>query len=96
MAHLKRFPVDILKLGPDFVAGIGTDSPDEHMVRAAISIAHGIHAKVLAKGVERDEQAEWLREAGCDFVQGYLVGRPVPPEQFTSKGAGNADLAAEG
>ncbi len=96
LTHLKRFPVDILKLGPDFVAGIGTDSPDEHMVRATISIAHGIHAKVLAKGVERDEQAEWLREAGCDFVQGYLVGRPVPPEHLRSSGAENADVAAEG
>ncbi len=58
------------------------DEGDEHLVEATISIAHGIRAKVLAKGVEREEQVAWLRDAGCDFVQGYLVGAPVPPEQL--------------
>jgi EAL domain-containing protein (putative c-di-GMP-specific phosphodiesterase class I) len=77
-ARLKRLPIDILKLHPQFVAGIGEDDGDEHMVEAAISIAHGIRAKVLAKGVERDDQVEWLRDIGCDFMQGYLTGPPVP------------------
>lgn len=82
LSQLKRFPVDILKLDHGFTSGIGTDSPDEQMVRGTIAIAHGIHAKVLAKGVEKDEQVEWLRDAGCEYVQGFLVGRPVPLAQL--------------
>ena len=77
-SRLKRLPIDILKLHHEFVSGIGGDEGDEHLVEATIAIAHGIRAKVLAKGVERDEQVEWLREAGCDFIQGYLMGAPVP------------------
>ncbi len=77
-ARLKRLPIDILKLHPQFVGGIGGDEGDEHLVDATIAIAHGIRAKVLAKGVEREDQVEWLRDAGCDFIQGYLMGAPVP------------------
>ncbi len=90
ISQLKQLPIDILKLQPDFIAGIGADSGDEQLVEATISIAHGIRARVLAKGVERDEQIEWLRDAGCDFVQGYLVGAPVPAEQL----AGDRDEPA--
>lgn len=77
-SRLKRLPIDILKLHSDFVSGIGGDEGDEHLVEATIAIAHGIRAKVLAKGVERDDQVVWLREAGCDFIQGNLMGAPVP------------------
>jgi EAL domain-containing protein (putative c-di-GMP-specific phosphodiesterase class I) len=45
-----------------------------------ISLAHRIGAKVVAEGVENAEQMSWLKRAGCDYVQGYLVGRPVPPD----------------
>lgn len=77
-SRLKRLPIDILKLHPEFVAGIGGEDGDEQLVEAAISIAHGIRAKVLAKGVERPEQVDWLRDSGCDFIQGFLTGGPVP------------------
>ena len=82
-SHLRRLPIDILKLAPEFIKGIGRDPGDERVVEGTISIAHGIRAKVLAKGVERDEQLEWLRDAGCDFIQGYLMGAPVPAEQLS-------------
>lgn len=81
-SRLKRLPIDILKLHSEFVSGIGAEDGDEHLVEATISIAHGIRAKVLAKGVERDAQVEWLRDAGCDFIQGYLVGGPVPAAEL--------------
>ncbi len=84
LRDLKRLPIDILKLHPDFIAGIGSDETDEHVVEATIAIAHGIRAKVLAKGVERDEQVDWLRQSGCDFIQGYLVGAPMPAEELSS------------
>ena len=82
LAQLKKLPIDILKLHPDFVAGIGGTEGDEQLVEATISIAHGIRAKVLAKGVERDDQVEWLRESGCDFIQGYLIGAPMPADEL--------------
>ena len=80
--HLRRLPIDILKLSGDFIRNIGTDNGDERVVEGTIAIARGIRAKVLAKGVERDEQVEWLRETGCDFIQGYLMGAPVPAEDL--------------
>ncbi|MFO7893215.1 MAG: EAL domain-containing protein [Longimicrobiales bacterium] len=83
--QLKKLPIDILKLHPDFIAGIGSDGGDEHLVEATISIAHGIRAKVLAKGVERDDQMEWLRDSGCDFIQGYLMGAPMPAEELSGE-----------
>jgi diguanylate cyclase (GGDEF)-like protein/PAS domain S-box-containing protein len=84
-SQLKKLPIDILKLHADFIAGIGTDAGDEHLVEATISIAHGIRAKVLAKGVERDDQVDWLRQSGCDFVQGYLMGAPMPAEELSGE-----------
>lgn len=81
LSRLKELPIDMLKLHPDFVAGIGKDS-DEQLVEATLAIAHGIRAKVVAKGVEHQRQVEWLRESGCDFVQGYLIGAPVPPQDL--------------
>ena len=82
LAQLRQLPIDILKLHADFVRGIGGDGSDEQLLEGALSIAHGIRAKVLAKGVERDDQIDWLRGAGCDFVQGFLVGAPVPAEDL--------------
>ncbi|MFW5947243.1 MAG: putative bifunctional diguanylate cyclase/phosphodiesterase [Gemmatimonadota bacterium] len=86
--QLKRLPVDIVKLHADLVAGVGTGESDEHLVEAAITIAHGVRARVLAQGVEREAQVDWLREAGCDLVQGYLVGTPVPVEELAGGGRG--------
>jgi EAL domain-containing protein (putative c-di-GMP-specific phosphodiesterase class I) len=81
LSQLKELPIDILKLHPDFIAGIG-ESADEELLEATISIAHGVRARVLAKGVETEKQAAWLRSTGCDFIQGFLLGGPVPPESL--------------
>ena len=81
LAYLKHFPVDLLKLDRSFVAEVGKGTLDEELVEVMINLAHRIGARVVAEGVERDEQFEWLRTAGCDFIQGFLVGRPVPPDQ---------------
>jgi EAL domain-containing protein (putative c-di-GMP-specific phosphodiesterase class I) len=80
LAYLKLFPVDLLKLDRCFVSGIGADPREEQLIEIMISLAHRIGARVVAEGVEQPEQMEWLKRAGCDFVQGYLIGRPVPPE----------------
>lgn len=84
MALLKDLPVDILKLHPDFVAGIGRDA-DEQLIEATIALAHSVRSRVLAKGVETEEQVAWLRRAGCDFIQGFLTGGPVPAESLATE-----------
>jgi len=80
LSCLKHTPVDLLKMAPTFVAGIGKDPRDEEMIRSLIALGHGLGLKVLAEGVETPEQLAWLREAGCDLAQGYGVARPVPLE----------------
>ena len=87
-AELRNLPIDILKLDRALVSGIGGDRGDEHMIEATISLAHGIRAKVLAKGVEREAQVEWLRSSSCDYVQGYLLGSPVPAKDLPAGIAG--------
>ena len=80
LAYLKYFPVDILKLDGSFVQDIGLDTKYEQLIEVIITLAHRIGAKIIAEGVENADQMEWLRKAGCDYVQGYLIGRPAPPE----------------
>lgn len=82
LAYLKLFPVDLLKLDRCFIRGIGSDSREEQLIEIMISLAHRIGAKVVAEGVEDAVQMEWLLRAGCDYVQGYLLGRPVAPESI--------------
>ena len=80
LAYLRLFPVDLLKLDASFVRDIGKGGREEHLVEIMISLAHRIGARVVAEGVEEQHQRDWLEQAGCDFIQGYLVGRPAPPQ----------------
>jgi len=81
LAYLKHFPVDILKLDQSFIQDIGLHPKFEHLIEIVINLAHRIDARIVAEGVEELRQLEWLREAGCDYVQGFLVARPQPPDQ---------------
>lgn len=85
LAYLKHFPVDLLKLDHNFVQGIGYEKKHEHLMETMITLAHRIGAQVVAEGVEEEKQFAWLRDASCDFVQGYLTGRPAPPELVFNK-----------
>lgn len=80
LAYLKHFPVDIVKLDHNFVHDIGCTGKQEALIETVITLAHKIGAQVVAEGVEVQSQLAWLKNAGCDFAQGYLVGRPQPPE----------------
>lgn len=82
LADLKHLPVDVLKIDRGFVPGIGYDVRDESVVQALIALGHGFGMQVAIVGVERERQRTWLSHARCDLIQGYLVGRPVPPEQI--------------
>ena len=80
LAYLRLFPVDLLKLDASFVRDIGKGGREEHLVEIMITLAHRIGARVVAEGVEEQHQRDWLEQAGCDYIQGYLVGRPAPPQ----------------
>ena len=76
--YLKQFPIDVLKIDRTFVDGLPAGEQDAQIVRAIIAMAHSLNLAVIAEGVETHEQLEFLREHGCDEVQGYLFGRPMP------------------
>jgi diguanylate cyclase (GGDEF)-like protein/PAS domain S-box-containing protein len=77
LSYLKRFPIDRLKIDRSFVSGIAEDADDETICRTIISLAHNLGLAVIAEGVENERQLDFLKEYGCDEVQGYMIGRPV-------------------
>jgi EAL domain-containing protein (putative c-di-GMP-specific phosphodiesterase class I) len=78
LSDLKRLPADDLKLDQSFVAGIRKNAKDTAIVQTVIDLAHTLGMKVIAEGVERVDQAEQLREMGCELAQGYLYAEPLP------------------
>jgi EAL domain-containing protein (putative c-di-GMP-specific phosphodiesterase class I) len=82
LARLKRLPLDKLKLDQSFVAGLPHDPNDAAIARAVISLGHSMGLAVLAEGIETQAQADFLRELGCDYGQGYWFGRPQPAAQL--------------
>ena len=76
--YLKRFPIDTLKLDRSFVKDVTTDPSDAAIVTAVIEMAHSLSISVVAEGVEREEQLDFLRRQGCDTIQGFLFSKPLP------------------
>ena len=83
LAHLKRFPIDVLKVDRSFVRHVLHDPGDAAIVQAVIGLGHSLGMKVVAEGVENDEQLAWLRLQGCDYAQGHLFAAPLPAEAMT-------------
>ena len=83
LAYLKRFPIDILKVDRSFIRDIPSDSGDKKITRAIIAMAHSLKLKVVAEGVETQDQLTFLRAQYCDSAQGYLLHRPLPEEEVT-------------
>ena len=80
LSHLRKFPIDIVKIDRDFVRDIPNNQDDMALVSAIIAMSHGLGKKVVAEGVETEAQLDFLRELGCDSIQGFLYSRPVPIE----------------
>ena len=84
LSYLKRFPIDNLKIDQSFVRGIPDDQDDSAIARAIISMAKNLRMSVIAEGVETAAQLDFLRDAGCDEIQGYYFSRPIPADEFAA------------
>ncbi len=80
--YLKRFRIDRLKIDRSFVSDLITDHSDAAIATAMIAMAHSLGLTVVAEGVETDAQLDFLLNQGCDYFQGYLLGGPVPADEF--------------
>jgi diguanylate cyclase (GGDEF)-like protein len=84
LAYLRSMPVTRLKIDMSCVRGIVDDPEDAAIVRAVVTLGHGLGLTVLAEGVETEAQRSMLRELGCDAIQGYLLARPLPAAEVDS------------
>jgi diguanylate cyclase (GGDEF)-like protein/PAS domain S-box-containing protein len=82
LSYLKRFPIDTLKIDQSFVHDIATDPDDASIVRAMVSMGKNLKQRVVAEGVETEEQLAFLRKLHCEEGQGFLFGHPVPAAEF--------------
>nr|MBS0021137.1 EAL domain-containing protein [Gammaproteobacteria bacterium] len=82
LSYLKRCSVDTVKIDKSFTHAIPADADDTAIVKAIIAMAHNLNIQVVAEGIETDDPLAFLRKQGCDYVQGYLLGAPLPGDQM--------------
>ncbi len=80
--YLRKFPIDLLKIDKAFVRDIETNHEDRLIVKGIIALAKSLNLEVLAEGVETGEQQKLLEEEGCDYIQGYYIGKPMKAEEL--------------
>jgi diguanylate cyclase (GGDEF)-like protein/PAS domain S-box-containing protein len=79
--YLKRLPVHKLKIDKSFISGVEADADDQSIVKAVIAMGHSLKLKIIAEGVETNEQLAFLRANNCDEMQGFLFSKPLPPDE---------------
>ena len=83
MSYIARFPVTYVKIDQGFVSKlVSTDASEAALCKGIVLLAHELGIKVIAEGVETQEQNDWLASIGCDYVQGYLYYRPMTADAF--------------
>ena len=100
LGHLRQFPIDELKIDKSFVDGVVHEDSDESvLVRAIVELARTLRLGSVAEGIESPDQVTALQRANCTRGQGYLFGRPMPPDDFESllrsQRSGDADSSVE-
>ena len=83
--YLKQFPINVLKIDRSFVDGLPDGEQDAQIARAIIAMAHSLNLSVIAEGVETLEQLDFLREHGCDEIQGFLLARPLSAQALEER-----------
>lgn len=83
LSYVKRFPIDVLKIDRSFIQEITTNSADAAITTAIIDMAHSLHVRVVAEGVETAEQFDFLKGRGCDEVQGFYFSPPLPANEIS-------------
>ncbi len=84
LSYLKRFPVDHLKIDRAFIKDIATDPDDGAIVQTIIALGHKLGMRIVAEGVENEEQREYLHRSRCDEMQGFYYSKPVPAPEFAA------------
>lgn len=85
LSYLQRLPITTLKIDQSFIASLHAEAPEissEHIVKAIIQLGHSLNLTIVAEGVETEAQRDTLDLLGCDFLQGFLLGRPLPVDAF--------------
>src|SRR4029079_891046 len=82
LSYLKRFPASAVKIDRSFVMDMGSSNAALAIVSSVIDLGHALRLKVVAEGVETEQQLEMLTQLGCDLVQGYYLARPQSPEEI--------------
>ncbi|MEA2983117.1 MAG: hypothetical protein QOF09_4940 [Alphaproteobacteria bacterium] len=82
LSYLQSFPFDKIKIDQSFISNLGQNNQSATIVRAVIGLARGLELPVLAEGVETREQLAFLAKESCDEIQGYLIGRPLPIQEY--------------
>jgi EAL domain-containing protein (putative c-di-GMP-specific phosphodiesterase class I) len=84
LGYLRRFPLDSIKIDRSFVTDLATEPDDATIVRTVIAMAHALDLEVVAEGVETEEQLAFLREQGCDRVQGFYYSQALPRDELVA------------
>ncbi len=82
LSRLKQLPLNTLKIDKSFIMDLDNDPDDKTLVKTIITMAHNLNLKVVAEGVETESQYEFVKQQGCDIVQGYLLGKPMPLDEL--------------
>ncbi|MEJ2676352.1 MAG: EAL domain-containing protein, partial [Acidihalobacter sp.] len=95
LSRLKQLPIDTLKIDKSFVDGIPHDGNSTAIVVATMQLAHNLGMRSLAEGIETEDQADWLRQRGCQYGQGYYFSRPIPAADVSTFIARSNNLSEE-
>ena len=81
---MRNIPLACIKIDRSFIDGLRKDDQADKLVSSIVSMAHKLGLEVVAEGVESQDQADYLTSLGCEYMQGYLFGKPIPPSAVSS------------